>query len=204
MNNIQNSVIKYAYRNPGDFQIKVNISNALSYFTFTQLIRIMSRVDDLIPGLVQTPITYFSGTGLADFTFIYAGTSKAGSHALITFWPGDSANSSYGPFQLGMDFDANINRVSLSYEYAMPGNYVCSFLVANPLGSKWFTVSVDVLPGILGFYIDVNPKNAKPNDLVTISAYMIQGHGVKFSFFERGNLLGTNPRSCTIFLLSLF
>lgn len=189
------SNVKHTYANPGDFEIMANISNSFSYFMFRQKITIISRVDDLIPSLLQSPVIFFINSGKADFQFVYNGT-KAGSHAVVTFWPGDLTNNSYGPFKLGMDFDFNISRVPLSYKYKLPGTYECSFLVSNPLGSKVFTLKVVVVVGMYGFYIDVNPKYAYTNQLVDVSAFMIQGNNVDFHFFQNGNSIASQPRAC--------
>jgi hypothetical protein len=195
VNNVNYGVIKYTYSNPGDFDIIANVSNSFNYFIFSQKITIISRVDDLIPRLVQSPVIFFVSSGRADFQFVYNGTSKAGSHAIVTFWPGDLKNNSHGPFKLGMDADFNISRVPLSYEYTMPGTYDCSFLVSNPLGSKVFTLLVEVVIGIYGFYIDVNPKYANTNTNVVISAFLIQGNNVGFSYFQNGNPIASQPRT---------
>ena len=185
INNVNYNTITYTYINPGDFDIKVNISNYMNYFTFVQHITIISKVDDLVPGLMNSPVIFSfndGNYGTAQFTFAYIGTSKAGSHSTVTFWPGDTQNATYGPFTLGMDFNANTNKVPLVYYYQYNGTFTCTFLVANLLGSKSFSLIVPVVVGIDGFYIDVVPKYVKPGTLVTVGAYLIQGYNVHFSF----------------------
>ena len=204
INNVIGQMITYNYTRPGDFQIKVNLSNTQGFFLFSQTIRIISKVDNLIPSLRVSPVYFktYSGIGLAEYMFTCDETSKAGSHSLVTFWPGDSTNATYGPFTLGMDFIADISRVALSYTYISAGNYTSSFLVSNILGSKVFTLSVNVVISIDMFYIDVVPKYALPNQVVTITAYMLQGNGVSLSFFQNSNQIGlTNPRVSTSYLI---
>ena len=206
VNNVNYGRLQYIYAHPGDFQIQANISNALNYFVFTQLIRIISRVDDLNVGLVDSPVIfesyYKNGVGRAQFRITTNATSQAGSHAFVTFWPGDSANATQGPFQLGMDYISLASQIAFSHEYTSTGTFVCTFLVENPLGSKVFTLNVQVVISIAGFYIDVNPKYAQPNQVVTIWAYMIQGNAVSLSFFQNGIQIGaTRPRISTSHLI---
>jgi hypothetical protein len=199
VNNVQYGSIGYAYRSPGDYQIRVNLSNSLNSVTLTKSITIISPVDGLVPGLAQSPVvfkSYARNAALAQFVFGYFGSTKAGSHATVRFWPGDAVNSVQGPFLLGMDFAANSSKSSLSFDYKTPGSYNCSFLVANLLGSKTFRLAVSVVHGFDGFYIDVDPKSARINQAVEISAYMIFGEEVTLEFYQNGMLLASKPRAC--------
>ena len=205
INNKLYNVVKYTFKNPGDFGIVVNVSNALKYFILTSKIRIISRVDDLIPSLVSVPVVFKpidDENGMAEFKFTYSGASKAGSHSNITFWPGDSTNATFGPYELSMDFNANISKAGLVYIYNATGAYVCTFRVENPLGFKYFSLKVPVVGTMYGFYIDVVPKYARPNQLVKVSAYMIQGVNVTFTLVTNGTYQ-TIPRLCKCVFLVL-
>jgi hypothetical protein len=48
--------LNYTYANPGDFDVVVNVSNALGYVLFMQPIRIISRVDGLKLSLAESPV----------------------------------------------------------------------------------------------------------------------------------------------------
>jgi PKD repeat protein len=199
LNNVQYGTMAHIYLTPGDYKITVNISNSLNYVSFTKSITIISPVDDLIPGLAQAPIIFKSvsgGVGLAELVFASYGLSKAGSHSKVSFWPGDAQNSTYGPFSLSMDFGLNASTVSLSYSYKSIGTYYCSFWVGNLLGAKAFRLAVNVVKGIDGFYIDVDPKFALVNQNVNVAAYMIYGDGVTLGFYQNGALLNTKARTC--------
>ena len=60
LGNWDNSVVfgklNYTYANPGDFNVVVNVSNALGYVLFMQSIRIISRVDGLELSLAESPV----------------------------------------------------------------------------------------------------------------------------------------------------
>lgn len=172
--------INYTYWCPGDFTILVNVSNMLGYSSFTKAVRVMSTVNDLVPGIAESSNSYVSylkttSTGLAEYVFSYYGDTKAGSHATVMFWPGDAQNATLGPFPLSIDFLTNISKTQLQYSYTQMGTYQAVFLVKNPLGSKVFTFMVNVVNGMSGFYISVNPLYCLPNQPVTVSAYLIQG-----------------------------
>ena len=204
VNNVLFGSKTYNYLNPGDYNIVVNISNAISYSIFTKSVSFISYVDGLTPSLAQNPVVYkaLSGIALAEFVFSYAGLSKAGSHSTVTFWPGDVANSAQGPFPLGMDFSLNKNMIPLTYVYGSTGSYTCAFLVSNLLGSMQFSVTFLVVNGLDGFYIDVDPKMALPGQVVNINAYMIYGDTVQLAYFQNGAQIGaTIPRVCTLRLL---
>lgn len=132
-----NFYVNYTHINPGDYKIMAIISNSLSSFTRNYSIAIISYVDQLnfyaFPSS-SLPLTTYGA--FIQFRARYIGQSKAGSHSEITLWPGDSRNKTYGPFKLGMDFNSNINKIPLSYNYNKNGNFNVIFLVKNPLGSK--------------------------------------------------------------------
>lgn len=195
--------IPYVYENPGHFTINANISNSLNLYTFNQAVVLMTKVDDLIPQLLNTNTNYvvFDTTqnqALAQFIFRYAGSSKAGSDAYVTFWPGDATNSSNGPYPLNMDFNANISRAALQYTYSSVGTYQVSFFVTNSLGSKWFTLSVQVVIGMSGFYMSVSPLNAQVGSTVNVMAYLIQGTNVTYKWLCNGTTFATGPRTCEL------
>ena len=182
--------ISYNYINPGDFLIKVRLSNFLGNFIITKQISIISKVDGLLPAVADlNPNNYVlfertsetKGKGIADFVFQSEGDSKAGSHASIIFWPGDLINSTNGPFLFKMDFNRNISTTAIQYTYNETGTYLAKFLVYNDRGSKSFNLQINVELGIFGFYIDVLPRSVAPNDPYTVSAYMIQGENVDYT-----------------------
>lgn len=158
----------------------MNVSNLLGYYTLTQTLRVISSVDNLLPGLVDSSGSYVSylktsGNGLAQFVFSYFGSTMAGSHSTVMFWPGDSRNTTFGPFPLSMDFIGNVSKTQLQYTYSQKGTYTACFFTTNPLGSRAFTFIVHVVDGMNGFYISVNPMFSLPGQPVTVSAYLVQG-----------------------------
>ena len=192
-------VIDYTFVNPGDYLIKLELWNTFGSFVLSKQISIISTVFDLIPGVIDlNPNNYvvfqtadgINGKGLAEYAFQYSGNTKAGSHAEITFWPGDILNANYGTFKFEMDFNKNISKTSLQYNYVKPGDYEVKFFVSNPRGSKAFSMLVRVVVGMFGFYIDVNPKAVPPSTPFTASAYMVQGYNVSYKFFVNDAQLG--------------
>lgn len=202
---INPNTISYTYANPGEYTISANISNSLVYYTFTQTVTIMSTVNYLIPSLsTNTNMLVFqsldggsTGTALAQFLFSYAFGTKSGWDAYVTFWPGDKTNSSYGPFLLNMDFNANVSLSSLQYTYTSNGTFTATFFVSNPLGSKYFTLTFTVVYSLLGFYINVLPAYAQVGNTVSVNAYLIQGNNVVYNWFVNSIQFATAPKNCT-------
>jgi hypothetical protein len=182
--------INYSYSNPGDYVLFANVSNAVSSFTFTQAIRVRSKVDWLIPLLTSgNSLALFDwsyGSCLVQYVFAFVGFSKAGSHSSVTFWPGDALNASYGPFSLTMDFNANMSKTQLQYTYTGIGNYTTLFWVTNPLGSKYFYLSVRCVAGMGQLAIDVSPYVTQINSSVNVSAYLTQGTNVQYEWLING------------------
>jgi hypothetical protein len=189
----------------------VNISNALGCAVFTQPIRVISYVNSLIPGLASTSssslsttniVTFVSangltGEGLAQYAFSYVANTKAGSHSYVTFWPGDSANRTHGPFLLAMDFTANISKTQMQYSYSSLGNYQALFFVSNPLGSMTFSLTVNVVMSMYGLYMGVDPMYSTVTTVgstVMVSAYLEQGLGVTYTWLQNGNAFQSAPR----------
>jgi hypothetical protein len=143
------------------------------------------------------------GIGLAQFV-LKCDQNKAGSHATVTYWPGDASNATRGPFVLAMDYDLDVSKVSLAYEYTSTGNYIANFLVSNELGSKTFQLPLNVIAGLDGFYMGVEPTSAVPSTPIVISAYLIQGTNVNFVWKINGTTVNLAPRSCKPFLLKVF
>lgn len=198
-NNINDRVrllynITYVYANPGDYTIFVNVSNFLGYFTFSQSVKIVTKVDDLIPNLIDNTqyVVFLSadggvtGQGVAQYAFNYKYGTKAGYGSQVTYWPGDTANSAYGPFSLIMDFNANISKTSLQYTYTKTGTYNVNFYVSNFLGSKSFTMTIKVVYALSGFFATMNPLCVKVNNPVNISAYIVQGNSITYNWIVDG------------------
>ena len=76
-----------------------------------------------------------------------------------------------------MDFNANISKTQLQYTYTSLGVYIVVFYVSNPLGAKWFTLQIQVVDGMYGLYISLNPLYSPVGGLVDVSAYLVQGNG---------------------------
>lgn len=180
--NTNSHLIKYNYPSPGDFNLQVTLWNSLSSFTFSRFIKIISKVSSLKVGLKSEKSFVLSDYGLAEFVFYYLDSSKAGSHSSVTFWPGDSTLQ-YGAYSLSIDFNRNMSRTQLSYIYKSPGGYDAKFEVINPRETAIFNFRVNVVLGIVGFYINVSPKYAKPNETVLVDVYLIQGFNVSLDFF---------------------
>lgn len=195
--------IPYVYANPGGFTILATISNAFNSFSFTQYVKIISKVDDLIPNLItydnNVIFNGMAGNGLAQFVFTYFGNTKAGSDAYVTFWPGDTSNSTNGPFLLNMDFNKNVSRAPLQYTYTSQGNYTAVFYVSNPLGSKYFTLTFKVIYSLAGFYVGVNPTYCQVGNSVLVSAYLFQGNGITYAWLaDNTTFSATSSRICKL------
>ena len=189
-------LFSHAYQNPGDYVIKVNVSNFINFYSTTKYISIVSGLDGLNCSLFQNPVIYKStAAGIANFMFQFMGNTKAGSHSNVTLYAGDSSSIIYGPFILGMDFVNNINSNPISYVYNAIGIYTATLTVINPLGSKTFTLSVHVYEGIDGFYIDVVPKLIVVGASVTVNAYLMQGTGITYKWYLNGSLISSKSRT---------
>ena len=187
---------QYKYSNPGDYTIKIRFSNTFSLFTLNKTISIISSVNGLGLGLLNNPVSFSMAfaVGVAQFVF-NGGSSKAGSHSYVTFWPGDGSNSSFGPFILNMDYALNISKTPLVYNYQSEGNYTATFLIQNILGQTAnYKINFLVLSGLDGFYIDVLPKTTKPLTPITINAYVMRGTNVKYEWYINGVLNYTANR----------
>jgi hypothetical protein len=196
-------LFQYDYPYPDTFLVKVELTNALSSALLTKTITLISRVNELVPDLVPNPVIYrLSNGGLAQFV-LKCNQSKGGSHATVKYWPGDQSNATHGPFILGMDYELDMSKVSLSYQYNSVGNYIASFLVSNELGTKTFQLPFNVVAGLDGFYMDVKPTSAVPSTPIAISAYVIQGINVSFEWKINGTILRSAPKACNLFLLPI-
>lgn len=214
INDIPNNryVIPYTYSNPGHYTVFASISNSLGSFNFTQSLVIMSQVNYLIPNVVNNNnnnnnyVIYDNSaqSALARFAFTYAGNTKAGSDSTVTFWPGDQVNSTFGPYTLSMDFNANISKSSLQYTYSLTGNYLATFFVINPLGSKVFTLNISVVVGMSGFYMSVNPLYGTVGSPVLVSAYMVQGTNIQYTWLNSGSSFSLGPRTCIFYFFIIY
>jgi hypothetical protein len=189
---------QYTYSNPGDYIIRVRFSNTFGSFTLNKTISIISSVNGLQLGLLSNPVSFsmaFS-VGVAQFKF-NGGSNKAGSHSYVTFWPGDSSDStSFGPFLLNMDYTLDISKTPLVYNYLSEGNYTATFLIQNILGQTAnYKINFLVISGLYGFYIDVLPKIAGPNNAIKIDAYVIRGANVVYEWYVNKILKYTANRT---------
>lgn len=211
-NNVNDNIrklynVSYVYPYPGDFTISVNVSNYLGYFILSKTIKLETRVDYLIPNLMDdTQYVVFqstdgglTGRGLAQFVFNFVYGTNAGYGAYATFWPGDSQNMSYGHFPINMDFSANISKTSLQYTYANTGTYKVNFFVTNTLGSKYFSMTIYVKYALSGFFIQANPASVMVGNAVNISAYVVQGNNVSYTWAVDGVPQKTSLRTGLFF-----
>jgi hypothetical protein len=122
-------------------------------YTLQRSISIISSVEGLVlqysSDSLMNPnyLTIEQSTGYANvqFFFSYLGTTYAGSHAQVVFWPGDNANKKCGPFLLAMNYRMNISGSQLQYGYQAVGTYKALFLVQNPISFKFFTLNFTVI-----------------------------------------------------------
>lgn len=195
-------LLSYKFNYPGDYIVKILISNAVSSYNFNETISIVSGVDDLEIGLANSPLINkpTEGGAVAFYQFHYKDNSMAGSHAQLSFNPGDAlVTTNFGPFLLDMDFVQNISKVSLSYKYKISGIYVATFNVSNPLGFKLFSLNVEVVDGIDGAILTSNPLYVNPGKLVQLQAYFVQAPNAIIKWFNGSILLKEAVRQSTIF-----
>ena len=185
----------HVYSKPGDFSIKVIVSNAISSFVIERNISVISRLDNIDVSLTENPVKFKDFGGNAEFLF-RCNATKAGSHAFLTFWSGDSNNFTNGPFYLNMDFDSFTNRYPFMCNYESSGVYKPVFYLENPLGSKYLSLTVNVTKGMIdGFYLDVQPIAVTPGQSFNVSAYVYQGDLVKFLWEIDGQLVKSTNQS---------
>jgi len=197
---VSDLIVPYTFEFPGLHSIYINVSNSINFITSdVQYINIETPVDSLNAALYQEPVIYLlAGYGEAEFKFFYEDIATSGSDAKVTFWPGDSTNDTYGPFDIGMNFVGNFNENPLSYRYTEVSNFTASFLIENKFGSKTSSVTFEVVPGLDGFFIDCIPKTMLKSNPVKVSAFVIQGKNVEFNWYLEGVLLKTAMRTCNL------
>ena len=160
----------YVYVNPGDYSIVVCITNSFGSFNLIKEISVVSDVFNMVLSLLNQVTLTVAGAE-AQFIFNY---KKSGSHAQITFWPGDSANISFGPYDLGMDFNNNINKNPIGYTYQQLGMYTFTILVQNIISSKYYALSFNVTLGVSGVYINA-PLYVATGSTFSIETYLLYG-----------------------------
>lgn len=191
-------VVPYTFRYPGMHAMHVNCSNSINFeLTETLYYNLETRVDSLRAGLFQDPVIYLmSGFGEAMFKFYYEDIMTSGTDARVTFWPGDSSNDTYGPFDIGMNFMGNYNENPLSYRYTEVSNFTAVFLIENRFGAIMSSMTFEVIPGLDGFFIDCIPKRMLRNNPVEVSAFVIQGRNVNFTWYFEGRFMHNQMRIC--------
>lgn len=95
-----------------------------------------------------------------------------------------------------MNFQDNFNENPVSFRYTEVANYTASFLLENRHGSKHSQISFEVIPGLDGFFIDCLPKRSIKLQDVKVSAFVIQGKDVKFTWYLEGKLMHSQMRQC--------
>jgi hypothetical protein len=191
--------LSHVYQIPGDYLVSFVINNGVSQFRLNRSISVVSSVSQLIPMLVQSPIIFLNGQSLAQFLFAYRSNSMAGSHSTVTFWPGDSINSTMGPFNLHINFTRNssINDPHLQYIYSSAGNYTVNFLVQNILNQSFiYTLNVQVIEGDLqGFYIQLSPDAVSIGQTVKINVFLELGSNVMYTCLINNVFYGSLAKS---------
>jgi hypothetical protein len=183
-----NQTYERKYIDPGNFTIIANITNKFSSFLVKRTVCIITNVNDLIPGLVQ-PAAKIMDRAIAFYKFSYIGSTKSGWNALVTYWPGDSLNASFGPFQLGMDFAANTSKSQLSYDYKVIGTYQATFMVQNLFGIRSYQLPVEVKAGLDGLYLECPTEIVNGGNL-TVKAYLVFGTSTtQFTFSIAGQTI---------------
>ena len=113
-------------------------------FSGAQTLLLETRVDSLRAALVQDPVIYkLGGFGEASFRFYYEDLAFSGTDAKVTFWPGDSSNNTYGPFDIGMNFVGNYNENPLSYRYVKSESWPSmSEMATNEVSINYFCLFI--------------------------------------------------------------
>jgi hypothetical protein len=196
-------VLNYTFTNPGTHVFTLKVYNSMSFHLINLNCTIMSKCDGLYAHVNDLSKILINGETDTDFRMSYVNNNKACSHGILYFWPGDASNRTYGPFDLGMDFYENINKVSFKYSYLLSGNYVARFLAQNALSSKYFSLSMDIKDGIDGFVTFLNPGHVTPGKNVSIDAYLSYGENVVFKWNISGTVF-TRPRQCKFILFKIY
>ena len=183
--------LNYKHTNPGDYRITAVLSNAYGSFVLSQQISVVSDVYSLLPRLDKNPVVYTNKGAKATFLFSYFGDTKSGSHSSVTYWPGDSYNSSLGPFLMSMDFGRNVSMNQLSFDYKTPGSYLVAFLVQNPRGSCSYSVEFEVKVGISGLYLNF-PTSVRANKAFSVETFLVQGNWAQFLWDFNGTVQAEN------------
>jgi hypothetical protein len=189
-------LFSWLYKNPGNYTLKVNISNRFSSYLLSYRIAIITEITDLIPGLSR-PTVKILDSAFAYFKFSYKGLTKSGWNANVTYWPGDELNATFGPFSLGMDFADNSSKSQLSYDYKYTGSYQATFFIENFLGSRSYKMSVLVKNGIEGLYLDC-ATNILNNASFIVKVYLVFGTKTTNLGLTIGNWSNATPRKCNL------
>ncbi|CAF0876239.1 unnamed protein product, partial [Brachionus calyciflorus] len=179
--------LSYTHTEPGDFQMYVIVFNAFDSFILNQSVSIVTDVNNLIPGLAENPVVYSPVGSFAFFMFSYVANTKSGSHASVTFWPGDLFNVSFGPYLIGMNFKINSTVNRLMYKYQAEGEYTVHFLVENMLGSKHYSLTFKIKQGVYGLFINFQPI-VRAGTTFNIETYLVQGENVTYEWSFDGEV----------------
>ncbi len=194
--------LTHNYKNPGTFRLYANFSNNFNFIVISHTVSIVSNIKNLIPSLEYDPVIYSALGAPAYFMFSYYGITKSGSHASVTFWPGDSLNQTFGSFDLGMNFDLNKTTNQLIYDYKRTGTFNAVFLISNILGSKSYNLTFTIVHGISGLSASL-PLTLSIGSTLNIKTYLIQGNDVSYTWNFDGNQI-TRARTGNLYGLIKF
>jgi hypothetical protein len=95
-----------------------------------------------------------------------------------------------------MDLTKNVSKTQLIYDFQNCGNYNVFFTVSNAVCSKIVLLSINVVDGLQGVYINIVPRNCHPGFTIQMNAYVMQGDNVSLEWFVDGQSLGSHKRTC--------
>lgn len=196
---ISDFVYTYTHSRPGDYIVRVKVSNAFSNYDFYKRISVISRVDKLACFPQPSIVLLKFEKAFVEFRVKSIGNSDPGSRTTVKFWPGDSTNSTYGPFMLGMNNYEN--KIPLSYSYTQLGNFRPILLIENEISKKYFHLNLMVVSSSVDdMYVVLKPQAVMINQPFQVYVHILNAFNVSITWVFDNVTLSQN-KLCKFFYI---
>lgn len=174
-------VFNYTHTEPGEYIVRVKVSNVFSNFDIYKKISFISRVDQLSCHPEPKMVLLKFSRAIVNFKVKSIGNSDPGSRTTLKFWPGDSANLTHGPFMLRMKNFTN--SVSFSYTYSELGNFRPLLFIENEISNKYFQLNLVVVSSSVDdMYVVVRPPAVIVDQLFQVYVYILNAFNVNITW----------------------
>ena len=189
-------VFTYTHSEPGEYIVRVKVSNVISKFDIYKRISFISRVDQLTCQPEPSMALLKFSRAIVSFRIKSIGNSNPGSRTTLKFWPGDSTNLTHGPFMLRMiNFT---NSVPFFHTYSQLGNYKPLLLIENEISKKYFHLNLMVVSSSVDdMYVVVKPPAVMVNQLFQVYVYILNALNVNITWYF-DNITVTQNKLCKL------